>query len=269
VNSDHPLNSGNETDGLLSPKALAVIGPWNGTEFYVSGGLGFHSNDARGATITINPATGDPAERVTPLVRTRGAEVGVRTVTIPGLQTTVTAWWLGLDSELVFVGDAGTTEAGRPSRRYGIEWSNYARLGPWSTVDLDLSVSNGRFTDSDPAGDYIPGAVTRVLTGGISVDPARSLFGSLRLRYFGPRALIEDNSVRSNSTTLVNGEIGYRLTTKARLFVDVFNIFDTEASDIDYFYSSRLPDEPFGGIGDIHTHHTLPRTARVTMQVDF
>jgi len=137
------------------------------------------------------------------------------------------------------------------------------------TVDFDLSVSRGRFTDLDPAGDYIPGAVTRVMSGGISVDPARRLFGSLRLRYFGPRALIEDNSVRSNRTTLVNGEISYRISDRARLFVDVFNIFDVEASDIDYFYSSRLPHEPTEGVDDIHTHHTLPRTARLTFQVDF
>jgi hypothetical protein len=49
----------------------------------------------------------------------------VRTVRIPHLQSSVAAWSLSLDSELVFVGDAGTTEAGRPSHRYGIEWVNY------------------------------------------------------------------------------------------------------------------------------------------------
>jgi hypothetical protein len=269
VTSDNPLNSGNEQDGLLSPKALAVIGPWNGSEFYVSGGFGFHSNDARGATITIDPATGDPADRVTPVVRTRGAEVGVRSVRIPGLQTTVALWWLGLDSELLFVGDAGTTEASRPSRRYGIEWNNYARVGSWVTVDFDASFSRSRFTDFDPAGDHIPGAVESVVAGGVSIDPASRLFGSLRLRYFRPRALIEDNSVRSEATTLVNGEVGYRLSNRARVFVDVFNIFDSEVSDIDYFYSSRLPGEPSGGIDDIHTHPALPRTARFTFQVDF
>ena len=106
-------------------------GPWAGTEFYVNAGIGFHSNDARGATISVDPATGEPAERVTPLAAPAAPEVGVRTVKVPGLQTTVTVWTLGLDSELLFVGDAGATEASRPSRRYGIEWANYYSPWPW------------------------------------------------------------------------------------------------------------------------------------------
>jgi hypothetical protein len=73
----------------VSPKAGAVIGPWRGTEVYVNAGFGYHSNDARGVTITRDPATGDPVQPVTPLVRAKGSEVGLRTVAIPHLQTSV------------------------------------------------------------------------------------------------------------------------------------------------------------------------------------
>ena len=90
-----PANSGTEFAGLVSPKGGVVIGPFDGTELYANAGLGFHSNDARGATITRDPATGEPADRVTPLVRANGAEVGVRTVAIPHLQTQPR----GLDAE--------------------------------------------------------------------------------------------------------------------------------------------------------------------------
>ncbi len=131
VASDNSLNSGDGSDGIVSPKFGAVLGPWAGTELYANAGTGFHSNDARGATIRVDPATGDSVDRVTPLVRARGAEIGLRTVRVRGLQSTVTLWYLGLDSELLFVGDAGTTEAGRPSRRVGVEWTNYARVKPW------------------------------------------------------------------------------------------------------------------------------------------
>jgi TonB dependent receptor len=268
VTSGNPLNSGDGSDGIVSPKLGAIFGPWSGTEVYVNAGSGFHSNDARGATIAVDPLTGEPVDRVTPLVRAKGAEIGLRTVRIRGLQSTVALWYLGIDSELVFVGDAGTTEAGRPSRRVGIEWSNYARLAPWLTLDADLAFTRARFTDDDPVGTRIPGALDRVISAGLTFEP-QPLFGSLRVRHFGPRPLIEDASVTSKSTTLWNGEVGYRLSGTARVVLEVFNIFNAEVSDIDYFYTSRLPGEPLHGVEDIHLHPALPRSARFGLQFSF
>ncbi len=288
VDSDTAANSGTHTSGIVSPKAGVVIGPMKSTEFYANAGLGFHSNDARGTTITVDPQSGDhpptlfelrrgpavalakaDASRVTPLVRARGAEIGLRTVAVPRTQLTVTLWTLALDSELRFVGDAGTTEASRPSRRTGIEATAYYRPRPWVTIDADIAASRARFTDGDPAGRYVPGSVQTVLSGGVAVDHARGLFASARLRYFGPRPLIEDDRVRSQSTSLVNLQGGYRLLHNARVVADVFNLFDRNVSDIDYFYTSRLPGEPAAGIEDIHLHPALPRSVRVSLQVGF
>jgi hypothetical protein len=142
-------NSGTATAGLASPKFGIVFAPLSKLELYGNFGYGYHSNDARGATIAVDPLTGRPADRVRPLVATRGGEFGVRS----------TGAW-GIDSELVFVGDASTTEAGRPSRRTGIEWANYYSPTKWLTIDTDLSWSSSRFTDGNPAGYQIPGAVT-------------------------------------------------------------------------------------------------------------
>jgi hypothetical protein len=269
VESDNPLNSGNGSDALASPKFGAVFGPWRGTEIYANAGMGFHSNDARGAAIRVDPASGDAVAPVTPLVRAKGAELGLRTVRIGGVQSTVALWYLGLDSELLFVGDAGTTEAGRPSRRIGVEWSNYGRVTPWLTWDADLAWTNARFTDDDPFGDHIAGALDRVVSAGVTVEAKQPVFGSLRVRHFGPRALIEDASVTSRSTTLWNGELGYRFSDRARLVLEVFNIFDADASDIDYFYTSRLPGEPEEGVEDRHTHPALPRSAWIGLRVSF
>ena len=269
VTSDNPLNSGAGSDGLVSPKAGAIFGPWNRTEIYLNAGTGFHSNDARGTAIAVDPVTGEPADRVTPLVRAKGAEVGLRTVRVRGLQSTVALWYLGIDSELLFVGDAGTTAAGRPSRRVGVEWTNYARLKSWLTLDVDLAFTRARFTDDDPAGIRIPGALDRVISAGLTFEPQQQLFGSIRARHFGPRPLIEDASVNSKSTTLWNGEIGYQLSSKARLVLEAFNLFDAEVSDIDYFYASRLRGEPEGGVEDIHFHPALPRSARIGIQFSF
>ena len=116
-------------DGIASPKLSLVFGPWAKTEVYVQGGLGFHSNDGRGATTTVDPVDGvTPVPRADPLVQTYGAEVGIRTLAVDGLQSTLSLWWLDVDSELLFVGDAGATEASRPSRRYGVEWANFYNL---------------------------------------------------------------------------------------------------------------------------------------------
>jgi hypothetical protein len=91
----------------------------------------------------------------------------------------------------------------------------------------------------------------------------------MRLRYFGPRPLIEDNSVRSRATSLVNLEGGYKFSSRVKVVVDLFNLFNAQDSDIDYYYTSRLPGEPIDGVADVHLHPTLPRTARFSLVVGF
>ena len=269
VRSNAEENGGVETAGVISPKLGVVYTPSRQLELYGDFGYGYHSNDARGATIATDPATGAHADRVTPLVRTRGEEVGLRTTVLPKLQTTVAVWRLGLDSELVFVGDAGTTEAGRPSIRHGIEWANYFNPTPWLTIDGDLSWSSARFRDDDPAGSAIPGAVGVISSMGVAVNEIRRLSGALRFRYLGPRPLVEDGTIQSSRSTLVNAEGGYRLSSQLRLAVNVLNLSNARTSDIEYYYPSRLPGDPAGGISDIHLHPLQPRTARISLRVDF
>lgn len=265
VNSSIAANSGNHNDNITSPKLSLVFGPWAKTEYFFNAGYGFHSNDARGTAITVDPKTLSPAEQVTPLVRTRGAEVGVRTEIIPKLQSSVAVWALKQASELVFSGDAGTTQAGRPSYREGVEWTNHYRAKDWLLFDFDLSLSRSRFTDCDPVGDQIPGSIERVASFSATVDQIAGWSFNWTTRYFGPRPLIEDNSVRSQSTILTNIRAGYLLEKNLKLSMDVLNLFDREASNIDYFYSSRLPGEPLSGVDDIHLHPTEPRMVRLTL----
>jgi outer membrane receptor protein involved in Fe transport len=269
VDAGAPENGGTRLAGIVSPKGGVVLGPFKGTELYANGGLGFHSNDARGTTITRDPPTGHAVDSVSPLVRANGAEVGIRTVAVPHLQTSLTVWTLALASELVFSGDAGITEPSRPSHRYGLELANYYAPRPWLVLDGDIAWSSARFTKVDPAGDYVPGAVATVVSGGATLDSLHDVYGSVRLRYFGPRPLVEDNSVRSKPTRLMNIDAGYKIAKNVKIGVDVFNIFNAQDSDIDYYYASRLPGEPPGGVNDIHLHPTLPRTARVNLIVGF
>jgi len=94
-------------------------------------------------------------------------------------------------------------------------------------------------------------------------------FGQFQLRYFGPRPLIEDNSQRSRGTTLAYARVGYKISPDVKVAVDVFNLFNRKASDIDYYYASRLQGEPSEGVNDTHTHPAEPRSLRVTLNLNF
>jgi outer membrane receptor protein involved in Fe transport len=262
------LNSGERSDAIVSPKLTLVAGPWGGTELYAQAGLGYHSNDARGVNTRIDPITLGAVKRADPLVRTEGAEVGVRTSFLPGLHSTVSAWWLDIDSELVFVGDAGTTEAGRPSRRYGVEFANYWNATDWLTLDADVSWSHTRFRDDAPEGHHVPGSIETVVAAGATIKDWRGFFASARLRYFGPRPLIEDDSARSDATVLVSAQAGYRWNERWTLTLDAFNLLDRKDSDIDYFYESRIsPTAPLSE--ERHFHPVEPISARLTLTAQF
>ena len=269
VASDNAANSGKAKDHLVNPKLSMIFGPWAQTEYYVNYGRGFHSNDVRGATISVDPATALPASKVPLLVRTSGYEVGLRSAIVPRLQTTFTVFRLDFDSELLFVGDAGTTEPSRQSRRVGFEWANFYTPTPWLSIDADIAFSRARFTDADPAGNRIPGAVEGVASLTAAVDNRGPWYGSGRLRYFGPRPLIEDNTVRSRSTTLVSARVGYKFDKKMRLQFDAFNLLNRRSSQVDYFYTSRLPGEPAAGVSDTHFHPVEPRSFRVFAILNF
>lgn len=264
VSSDLPANSGTANDRLVSPSLSLIYGPWKTAELYANIGTGFHSNDARGTTITIDPKTGLAAGKVSPLVRSRGMELGARSAWLPGLQSSLSFYRLDFDSELTFVGDAGTTEAGPPSRRYGVEFSNYYKPLKWLSVDLDLAYARARTRGDAPEGNRIAGAIEGTGQLAVTVDDGGPFSGSLKLRYFGPRPLIEDNSVRSNSSMTLNGRIGWKIARDLALELEAFNLTNRRDSAIDYYYASQLKGEA-EPVTDIHFHPIESRSLRATL----
>ena len=266
VNADLHADSGKHDSVLASPKGSLVLGPWQESELYLSAGMGFHSNDARGVTAPVDAADA--------LVRTYGAEVGARTAYVPQLNSTAAFWWLDADSELVFVGDAGTTTATRPSRRYGVELANYYTPLDWLTFDLDWSWSHTRFSDHVKGeGDYIPGSIEHVIAAGATLHDLGGFLASLRLRYFGPRPLVEDDSERSHETIMLGALLAYEFSATWKLSVEVFNLLDRKDAEIDYYYPSRLQGEPpgpdHGGYNDIEFHPVYPLTVRAALTARF
>jgi outer membrane receptor for Fe3+-dicitrate len=263
VDSDDPANSGNDTDGIVSPKLNVVFGPWADTEYYASAGMGFHSNDARGVTITQDPVTGAAVDSVDPLVRTYGYELGARTSPVRNVTSTLALFYLHSDSELLYVGDAGTSEAGPATQRYGVEWSTYWNPSEWLTIDNEITWSNGELLGV--GGDNeIPGSVPLTWTAGITTGGAEGLFGTLRSRFFSERPLIEDGSQNSRPSWQVNARVGYR-KNDWEVAVDCLNLLGRDDNDIEYYYASRLSGEAAGGVDDIHLHPAEPRTFRVSL----
>lgn len=248
-------NSGTATKVLPSPKVSLTFGPWANTEFYAQGGFSFHSNDGRGTTLGVEPVSADnpypntPATPIPALIPTKGGEIGVRTVAIPHLQSTLSLWYLHSASELQQDGDTGGTSASQqPSERYGVEWANYYTPTNHLAFDLDLANSKALFTEIDaddaapnsPGGKRVPEAVGLVISSGVALHDFKGFSSSLRLRYFGPRDLTSDGIYRSQSTALLNGEIGYRIGEKWRVSTELLNLLDRRDHDIDYAYTSRI-----------------------------
>ncbi|MGD1084077.1 MAG: TonB-dependent receptor [Verrucomicrobiota bacterium] len=287
-----PANSGTASSILPSPKMSLIFGPWAKTEFYAQGGFSFHSNDGRGATQTeepvsaANPNPNTPVARIPALIQTRGAEIGVRTLALPHLQSTVSLWYLHSESELEQDGDTGGTVASQqPSDRYGVEWANYYTPVKHLAFDLDLADSIARFTSPDPAdaayinpanpalgqgpgGTRVPEAVGAVISSGVTLHDLQGFSASLRLRYFGPRDLTSDGLYKSSSTLLLNAEAGYQINKTWRVSAEFLNLLDSRDHDIDYAYVSRISPAAAEEFTDVF-HPVEPFQVRVGLTAKF
>jgi hypothetical protein len=302
-------NSGSAQAAIGSPKFRTVLGPFFKTEFFFGAGIGMHSNDARGTTITEEPVdrVENPTAASTPLgvspllVRTRGAEVGVRTTAIPNLDTALSAFVLDQASEIIFNGDGGDTSPSRPSQRYGIEWTNKYQPLSWLALDGDVAATHARFLgyDAEQAqlyaslagypqaqfgnapGNYIPNAPALVMSAGITLGEKTGWFGTLRWRYLGVSPLTEDDAFRSPPTSLVNGRIGYRFDNGWRVQLDALNLLNTRTNQITYAYGSLIKTDTLyaaclsatppptavcqNGVMDSVLHPAEPLALRVTL----
>jgi hypothetical protein len=273
VDSSIVANSGQLKASIFSPKASLVYSMDKRNDFYANWGRGFHSNDARGAVARVDPKDGiTPVTPATPLARTTGFEVGSRQKWGGNFSTSAALWQLSLASELIFAGDAGTTQASRPSVRRGFELTSSWRPSPSWEIDSDIALSRARFRDNDPAGNLIPGAINKMATLGATYIHGPWTVNT-RVRYFGGRALIEDNSVRASANTMVNMRASYRMNKTTELSMDIFNLFNRKANDIEYAYASRLPLEaPFVDgttTATKHVHPALPRMVRIGLKLSF
>ncbi|MEQ8289341.1 MAG: TonB-dependent receptor [Gammaproteobacteria bacterium] len=269
VDSNNPANSGNDDDSMVNFKAGLRYTINDNWETYFNAGQSFHSNDARGSTISIDPGTGNPTDSVDLLVRGEGIETGLRFYDSEHFNISFALWLLELDSELLFVGDAGNTEASRASRRWGAELATYYWFTEQFSFDFELAWTESRFReDATDEGNHIDGSLPMVLSTGFTWEPIQNWSTTLRLRHFSERTLDSFNRVQSKPLTVINMGIDY-MHKQWQLGLDILNLFDSEDHDIDYFYTSRLQGETISGVEENHFHPIEPRTIRFQVKYLF
>jgi outer membrane receptor protein involved in Fe transport len=265
VNANLPVNSGKASDSIASPKLSMVLGPWYKTEYFLDAGTGFHSNDARGTTIGVDPNDGvTPMGRVNALVRAIGAEAGVRTAFVPHLQLAASIWTLKLDSELTLDNDASAVVPRGATRRYGVEIGGYYRPLEGVLIDADLAWTHARYLNFNAAGQYLANAPGQVASVGAEFNRPSGWFGGVRIRYLGASPLSQDNSIRSRPSLQLDGESGYHLSTDLSVTLSVYNLLGRHDYDIEYYYASQLRGEA-APVNDVHAHPVEPRSLRASL----
>jgi hypothetical protein len=269
-----PQNSGAGAGDRLSPKASVILGPWRRTEFFANYGRGFHSNDARGVIDKLDStsvATGSPvpSSPVPALVASKGAELGLRSELVAGLQTSLAFWRLDSDSELVYDADSaiGSTSPNGASKRHGIEWNNHWVVNRWLLVDADMAWTHARYADdnaNDAAGNDIPNAVSRVGLFGITVHELGPWSAGLVTRFIGAYPLSQDGTLTTPAAAVTNLQVRRALTPGCSVSLDVLNLFDRKFFDIAYQQDYRLsPGSPVVPSG-VTVHPGEPREFRVS-----
>jgi outer membrane receptor protein involved in Fe transport len=274
-------NGGSVRAQQSSPKLGLVVGPFAGlgqTEFYANWGHGFHSNDVRGATARVNPQDGSAAEAVPLMVKARGSELGLRLVPLPGWHSKLAVWQMALASELVFVGDEGVTEPRGASHRRGVEWSNALALAGGWRVEADLAVSKARFNDAVNGGHRVPNAIPLTASLGLSFDDGGPWFGGLRWRYLGAYDLEESGREKSTAFWIANLKTGYRLHRDWQVTLDVLNLLNKQANDIEYWGGACTRQEAVAGTAGCGSgspldgrlvHPVAPRSWRLGVRLSF
>ena len=250
-----------ETAGIISPKFSAIFGPWKKNELYLNFGTGFHSNDARGVMSGINPADA--------LVRTMGGEIGLRSQTVKNMTTTLALFWLQSDSELVYVGDAGTNEPGLASQRYGIELASYWRPTKWFSTDAEVALAYARFIDAPSNANHIPNSIPIMFSGGFNLGAQGNdsgWFAGARVRMFANSPLEETDTYRGRDSIQVNATVGYR-KKNWEVAVDCLNLLNRQDNDISYYYESQAPGRL--AANDTHIHSVEPRMLRCRVTYQF
>ena len=267
--------SGSAHEFLFQPKANIALGPWYDTEFYVSAGKGFHSDDIRGVLGSV-PIEGTPLSigRVPLMARTYGEEFGIRNASIPGLQVQLALFRQDYGSEEIYDADAGMDQATAPTRREGFELSAQYHPYPWLELNTDISAVKAHYFLGTAqlenfyritGGTNISDAPKYTASFGALFDHLDPWSGSIEERILGPEPLTDGpSSPRGRGYAETNVEVGYKVNDHLKLEAAIFNLFDQKAYASEFYYTTRItPTER--ATDDFQVHPLEPISARFTV----
>jgi hypothetical protein len=244
----------NAQAGILSPK-LNIS--WNSSkylQFYLNTGRGFHSNDTRVAV---------PQDGRNILPPAYGSDLGMVWKPLPRLYVNTALWYLWLEQEFVYVGDAGVVEPGGRTRRWGADLSVRYQLTKHLFADIDVNWTNPRAIGEPADANFLPLAPRFTTVGGLSLSPIKGFSGSLRYRYMADRPANEDNSIVAEGYFVPDLQLNYRFKSW-ELGLNVQNLLNTRWKETQFATLSRLQGEP-EGVEEIHFTPGTPIFARIAL----
>lgn len=230
-----------ESKVKFSPKLNFIYSQNNNLQFFVKSGMGFHSNDAR---VVVQ----NSGKQILPTAI--GTDVGTIWKPFPKLIVNSALWYLFLEQEFVYVGDAGIIEPSGKSKRMGAELGLRYQLNDWLYFDADANYTYARSIDEPKGQDYIPLAPDFTTTGGLSFQKLNGFSGGIRYRYLKNRPANEDNSIVAKGYFISDLNVNYQYKN-INFGIAVENIFDTAWNETQFATESRLQNEP-ESVEEIH-----------------
>ena len=218
---------------IVSPKLNIQYTVNKALQLYVKTGKGFHSNDTR--VVVAN--TGREI-----LPAAWGADIGIIAKPSTNLFFNVAAWYLHLDQEFVYVGDAGVVEPSGKTRRQGIDMVARYQLTKKFFITTNVNFTKPRAIGEPKGANYIPLAPTLTSTGGIFYKAVKGFNGSITYRYIKNRPGNEDNSIVAKGYFLMNASINYT-KSKYELGIALENIFNVDWNEAQFATESKLKNE--------------------------
>lgn len=247
-----------ETQGVFSPKLRLNYQITKNTNVFAKAGIGFHSNDTR-------VVVAQQGEQILP--KAYGLDLGATVKPVPQLVVNAAVWYLDLEQEFVYVGDAGIVEPSGKTQRKGVDLSMRYQVLPWLYIDADFNVTDPQAVDAEEGNDHIPLAPTFTSIGGLSFKFKNGINGSLRYRYLDDRPANEDYSSTAEGYFLLDAVLNYT-KDKFEVGLSVENVLNTEWKEAQFETESRLFDES-EPVSEIHFTPGSPLFVRASVSFSF